>query len=73
VDVETNEQAKKWMHIYSPNKQKKFKQTLCACQKGDGNCFLGQERSTDGGIHARDNNNVTSILRNTKRTAYGHS
>jgi hypothetical protein len=22
------------------------------CQKADGNCFLGQERSSDGGIHA---------------------
>jgi hypothetical protein len=35
-------------------------------QKADGNCFLGQERSADGGIHAiRDDNNVTSVLQNT--------
>jgi hypothetical protein len=51
VNVETKEQSKQWMHAHSPNKQNKFKQTLCACQKADGNCFLGQERITDGGIH----------------------
>jgi hypothetical protein len=27
------------MHTHSPNKPKKFKQTLPACQKADGNCF----------------------------------
>jgi hypothetical protein len=32
-------------------------------QKADGNCFLGQERSAVGGIHAtRDNNNVKSVI-----------
>jgi transposase len=41
------------MHTHSPNKAKKFKQTLSACQKAEGNCFLGQERSADGGVHAR--------------------
>jgi hypothetical protein len=25
----------------------KFKKTLSVCQKADGNCFLGQERSSD--------------------------
>jgi hypothetical protein len=44
VNVETKEQSKQWMHIHSQNKPKKFKQTLYACQKADGNCFLGQER-----------------------------
>jgi hypothetical protein len=40
----------------------KFKQTS-ACQKADGNCFLGQERSADVGIPAlKDHNNVTSVL-----------
>jgi hypothetical protein len=49
--------------MHSPNKLKKFKKTLSACQKGDGKCFLGQEWSADGGIHAtRDNNNVRSVL-----------
>jgi histone-lysine N-methyltransferase SETMAR len=39
------------------------------CQKSDGNCFLGQEWSTDGGVHASmDHNNVRSILQNTKKT-----
>jgi hypothetical protein len=40
----------------------KFKRTLSACQKSDGNRFLGQERSADGGIHAtRNHNNVRSV------------
>jgi hypothetical protein len=59
---------KKWMRTHSPNKPKKFKQTLSAWQKADGICFLGQEMSADVGIHAlRDHNNVTSVLRNTKK------
>jgi hypothetical protein len=38
---------------------KNFKQTLSAYQKADGNCFLGQERSAAGGIHAtRDYSNI---------------
>jgi hypothetical protein len=45
---------------------------LSACQKYDGNCFLGHEMSVDGWIHAtRDHNNVTSVLRNTKRNCVG--
>jgi hypothetical protein len=69
VNVETEEQSKQRMHTHSPNKPKKFKQTLSACQKVDGNCFLGQERSADGGIHATSNHStVRSVLRNTKNT-----
>jgi hypothetical protein len=45
VNVETIEQSKHWMHTHSPDKPKKFKRTLSACQKADGNCFLGQKRS----------------------------
>jgi hypothetical protein len=30
VNVESKEQSKQWMHIYSSNKPKKFKQTLFA-------------------------------------------
>jgi hypothetical protein len=61
VNVETKEQSKQWMHTYSPNKLKKFKQTF-ACQKADDNCFLRQERSADCGIHAtRDHNDVRSV------------
>jgi hypothetical protein len=51
VNVETKEQSKQWMHTHSPNKPKKFKQMLSACQKSDGD-FLGQERYANGGIHA---------------------
>jgi hypothetical protein len=50
------------------HKPKKFKQTS-ACQKADNNCFLGQERIADGGIHAiMDHNNVRNVLQNTKKT-----
>jgi hypothetical protein len=42
VNVETKEQPKQWMHTNSPNKLKKFKQMLSACQKANGNHFLGQ-------------------------------
>jgi hypothetical protein len=47
------------MHTHSPN---------TACQKADDKCFLGWERSADGGIHAkRDNSNVRSVHRNIKK------
>jgi hypothetical protein len=55
------------MDIQSPNKPKKFKQTLSAFQKANGNCFLGQERSADGGIHATRDNNIRHVLQNTKK------
>jgi hypothetical protein len=62
VNVETKEQSKQWVHRHFPNKTKKFEETST---KADGNCFPGQERSADGGIHAaRDHNNVRSELRN---------
>jgi hypothetical protein len=39
----------------------KFQQ-MSACQKADGNCFLGQERSADGGIHAaRDHSSIREV------------
>jgi hypothetical protein len=72
VNAETKDQSKQWMHTHSPDKPKKFKQTLSACQKADGSCFLGQERSADGAIHAsRDHSNIRSVrvLRNTLKTA----
>jgi hypothetical protein len=50
-------------HIYH-KKPKKFKQSLSAYQKADSNCFLEQERSADGRIHAtRYHNNVRSVLK----------
>jgi hypothetical protein len=62
VNVETKEQSKQWMHTDSPDKLKKFKQ-MSASQRADGICFLGQERSADGGIPAgRDHNNFRSVL-----------
>jgi hypothetical protein len=70
VNVETKGQSKQWMHTHPPNRLEKFKQTLSACQKDDGNCFLRHERSADGGIYAtRDHNNVRRALQNTTKTA----
>jgi hypothetical protein len=40
VNVETKEQSRQWMHTHSPKQPKEFKQTLSACQKAHGNCFL---------------------------------
>jgi hypothetical protein len=58
------------MHTHLTSRLKKFKQMLSACQKADGNSFLGQEKSADCGIHAtREYNNVRRILRNTRNSA----
>jgi hypothetical protein len=66
VDVETKEQSKKWMHTFTRQPEKV--QTNVICQKADGNCFLRQERSTDGGIHATgDHSNVRSVLQNAEK------
>jgi hypothetical protein len=71
VNVETKEQSKQWIYIHSSNKLKKFKQTF-ACQKADDNCFVGQERSADGGIHvAKDHSDIKNVLQNTKENCIG--
>jgi hypothetical protein len=62
VNVETKEQSKKWMHTHSPNKPRKFEQMFLPARKRKAT-FLGQERCTEGGIHAtRDHSNVRSVL-----------
>jgi hypothetical protein len=72
VNAETNEQSKQWMHMHSPKKLTKFSQTLSTSKLRDQNRFLRQERGADGGIHAiRDHNNVTSVLRKTKKNCVG--
>jgi hypothetical protein len=43
VNAETKELSEQWIHTHSPNRPKKFKQKLSACQKADDCCFLGQE------------------------------
>jgi hypothetical protein len=58
--------VKQWMHTQSPNKPKKLKQTLSACQKADGSCFLGEERVLIWNPYNRGYNNVRNVLRNTK-------
>jgi hypothetical protein len=53
---------------HTVTKQADKVQTDVVCQKDDGNCFVEQVRSADGGIHAtRGHNNVRNILRNTKK------
>jgi hypothetical protein len=67
VNVQTEEQSKQWMHTHSPIKPKKFL-TNVACQKAGPKCFLGQERSADGGIYTtRGRHNFRSVLHNTKK------
>jgi hypothetical protein len=58
MNVETQKQSKQWKHITFTRQ----------AEKVDGNCFLGQKRSADGGIHAkRDHTNVRNVLRKTKK------
>jgi hypothetical protein len=62
MNVDAKGQSKQWIHTYSPNRLKKFKQTT-AYQKADGIYFLGQERSANGGIHiTMYHNNIRSVL-----------
>jgi hypothetical protein len=44
MNVETKEQSQQWMHTHSPNNPIKFKQTLFAFQKDNGNCLLGRQK-----------------------------
>jgi hypothetical protein len=61
-----NQRAVKAVDAHTFNKQaEKFTQTLSACQKADGNCLLGHERSADGEIHAkRDHDRFRIVLGN---------
>jgi hypothetical protein len=61
-----NSQSSECTHIHQTNRKMLTK----VCLEADGNCFLGEERSADGGTHAtRDRNSVRSVLRNTKKIA----
>jgi hypothetical protein len=69
--IEISGQSKQWMHTHLPNKLTWFKRTS-GYQKADGSCFLGQDRSTDGEIHARrDHSNIRNVLQNTKNLHKG--
>jgi hypothetical protein len=58
------------MHTQSPDMPKKFNQTLSVCQKAGCNCFIGEERSDDGEIHAKmDSSNFRTVLRNVRKIA----
>jgi hypothetical protein len=61
VNVESEEQSKQWMHAHSPNKHKKFKQTLFA-RKLMATVFWNMKTSADSGIHAT---RATEVYRET--------
>jgi hypothetical protein len=67
-NIETKDQSKLWMHAHTFSKQAE-KVSTNVCQNADGNCFLGQERRADGGIHATGNYNIGNVLQSTKKTA----
>jgi hypothetical protein len=70
LNTEIKEQSMHWMQTNSPNKQKRCKQRLSACQKADGICFLREDMSADCQIHAtRDQINARRVLQNTKEIA----
>jgi hypothetical protein len=55
-------------HTFTKQAEKLY--TNVVCLKADDNCFLGEERSAEGGIHATgDHNNVRSVFRNIKNYA----
>jgi hypothetical protein len=63
-----NQKAVKAVDAHTFTRQAEIVSTNIAWQKADGNCFLGQERSADGEIHAsRDHNNITAVILNTKK------
>jgi hypothetical protein len=60
MNIDTTKQSKHWMHTHSQNEPKKFIQSFSARKAMNGNCSLGQEMSTCGGIHGtRHHNNIT--------------
>jgi hypothetical protein len=65
VNVGTKEQSISGCTCIHQTSQKSLKNV---CQKADDNCFLGQERSSEGGIDAARDQNVRSVLQNTKET-----
>jgi hypothetical protein len=63
----TVKMKRQWKSTRSLNNLKMLKQTLSACQKLNGKCFLGQQRSADYRIHGtRGQNNVRNVLQDTK-------
>jgi hypothetical protein len=62
VIFEAKEQSKEWMNTHSPNKPKKFKQTL-STRKLMETLFWDRKGLLMVQIHAtRDHNNITSVL-----------
>jgi hypothetical protein len=72
VNVETKEQsAVKTVdaHIFIKQAEQIWTNV---CQKANGSCFLRQEMSANGELHATmDHNNTRSVLRNTKEKCIG--
>jgi hypothetical protein len=73
VNVETKEQSKQWMLIHSPNKPKKLKQMLSACQKFDGNVFWDRRGVLMVEFMQTGEHNVRSLSQITKKIVWGLS
>jgi hypothetical protein len=73
VNVETKEQSKQWMHTHSPNKTKKFKQTLSACLKAT---VFWNRKGVLMVEFMQQGTTITSKVyceKLKKKTTYGHS
>ena len=63
VNSETKAASKQWMHPHSPNKPKKFKQTLSNRKHMAGNRLLGPQRNPFGRVLAtRGHNQLRGLL-----------
>jgi hypothetical protein len=66
VNIETEEESKQWMHTHSPAKPKKIKQT--SARKPMATVFWDRKEVLKVGILATgDQNNVRSVLRNSRK------
>jgi hypothetical protein len=71
MNVETKEQSEQWMHTHLPNMPKKFKQMLSARKLMTTIFWVRKGVLMVEFMATRDHNNITSVLRNTKKTAKG--
>jgi hypothetical protein len=60
-------------HIFT-GQAENFKQTLSACQKTDGQCFLEEEKSADSGITQQGSTVMSEVIswEKTKDNAQDH-
>jgi hypothetical protein len=67
VDVESKEKSKEWMHT-STRQADEVRTNISVRQEGDGNRYMEEKTSSDGGSHAiMGHNNFRSLFRNIKK------